>query len=451
MGLAMMPALRFSGALLLGVAVVCASVPVAHSASRAPVEHPPNSAAPPPNTIPEMRIAAVVNDEVISVYDLVSRLRMVLMSSNIPDTPEARKKVEAQVLRQLIDEKLQLQEAKKQNVVATDDEIATALGQIEKQNNMQPGQLNQFLKARGIDRNSLISQMTASIVWAKLVRRKAAETVEISDDEVDAAIKRLKEHANEPQSRVAEIFLAVDNPSQDAEVRALADKLTEQMKQGARFSAIAQQFSQSATAAVGGDMGWLRPDQLPPDLAAAVAPLKVGQLSAPIRSGGGYYLLLVLDRRNGDVGGGSRADTIYDVVQVVFPLPPQANEAMKRQAAAEAMSVRAGAKNCAEFLRVGKEKSPQMSNEGQVSANSVTPQMRELLNKMSPGQASPPILQRNGIGVVMLCSKETKAATKNTEPTREEVFDSLLKQKLDTVSRRYMRDLRRASYVDVRV
>ncbi|HVH80948.1 MAG TPA: SurA N-terminal domain-containing protein, partial [Stellaceae bacterium] len=212
-----------------------------------------------------MSIAAVVNDEVISVYDLISRLRMVLLSSNIQDTGEARHKAEAQVLRSLVDERLQLQEAKKQNIVATDDEINNALGQIEKQNNMQPGQLTAFIKSRGIDRSSLINQVTASIVWAKLVRRKAAETTEISDDEVDEAIKRIKEHANEAQSHIAEIFLAVDNPSQDADVRALALKLTEQMKQGARFSAVAQQFSQSATAAVGGDMGWLRPDQLPPD------------------------------------------------------------------------------------------------------------------------------------------------------------------------------------------
>ena len=397
-----------------------------------------------------MRIAAVVNDEVISVYDLVSRLRMVLLSSNIPDSPEARKKVEAQVLRGLVDEKLQLQEAKKQNVVATDDETNNALSQIEKQNNMQPGQLNGFLKSHGVDRSSLINQVTASIVWAKLVRRKAAETVEISDDEVDDAIRRLKEHSNEPQTRVAEIFLAVDNPSQDAEVRALAQKLTDQMKQGARFSAIAQQFSQSATAAVGGDMGWLRPDQLPPDIAAAVTPMKAGELSAPIRSGGGYYLLLVLDRRTGTTGS-SQSDTVYDIVQVVFPLPPNANDAMKRSAAAEAMAIRGGAKTCPDMLRIGKEKAPQLTNEGQVNANNVTPQMKDLLNKLSPGEVSQPILQRNGIGIIMLCSKQVQAAAKSTDPNREEVFDSLLRQKLDTVSRRYMRDLRRVAYVDIRV
>ena len=452
-----MPALRLSGALFLVLAAVCAIVPAARSAPRTPIERPP--AASPPSTEggPEMRIAAVVNDEVISVFDLISRLRMVLLSSNIPDTVDARQKAEAQVLRSLVDEKLQLQEAKKQNVVATDDEINSALAKIEKQNNMQPGQLNQLLKSHGIDRSSLITQVTASIVWAKLVRRKAAETVEISDDEVDAALKRLKEHANEPQSRIAEIFLAVDNPSQDAEVRALAQKLTDQMKQGARFSAIAQQFSQSATAAVGGDLGWLRADQLPPDLAAAVAPLKAGELSAPIRSGGGYYLLLVLERRNGATGSGSgggsqqSSDTAYDVVQVVFALSPQATEAMKRNAAAEANSVRVGAKNCADMLRIGKEKASQMSSEGTVYASNITPQMRDLLNKMSPGEASQPILQRNGIGVIMLCSKQTQAAEKTGDPSREEVFDTLLRQKLDTVSRRYMRDLHRAAYVDVRV
>jgi peptidyl-prolyl cis-trans isomerase SurA len=315
---------------------------------------------------------------------------------------------------------------------------------------MQPGQLTTFLKSHGIDRTSLINQVTASIVWAKLVRRKAAETTEISDDEIDNALKRLKEHAGEPQSRIAEIFLAVDNPSQDAEIRALAEKLTDQMKQGARFSAIAQQFSQSATAAVGGDMGWLRTDQLPPELAAAAKPMKPGELSPPIRTNGGYYLLLVLDRRTGETGT-SQTDTIYDVVQVVIPLPPNANDVAKRTAAGEAMSIRASAKNCADFLRIGKEKAPQYANEGQIAASGVAPQMRDLLSKLSPGEATQPILQRNGIGVVMLCSKGTKAAAKSGDPTREEVFDSLLRQKLDTVSRQYMRDLRRAAYVDVRV
>jgi peptidyl-prolyl cis-trans isomerase SurA len=120
-------------------------------------------------------------------------------------------------------------------------------------------------------------------------------------------------------------------------------------------------------------------------------------------------------------------------------------------AAAEVMGMRSGAKNCPDFLKIGKAKAPQFSTQGQVNANNVTPQMKQLLDKLSPNEASQPILQRNGIGVVMLCSKGTQAAAKGGEPTREEIFESLLRQKLDTVARRYLRDLRRVAYVDVRI
>src|SRR5260370_17510714 len=194
---------------------------------------------------PEMRIAAVVNDEIISIVDGVSRMRVGMISSNIPDTPETRQRIGPQVLRSLIDEKLQLQEAKRQNVTATDDEINKGLGQIEQQNNMKAGQLNEFMKARGIDRGSLGDQRTAAIVWAKLIRRQAAQSVEISDEEIDEALKRVKEHASEPQSRVAEIFLGVDNPAQDEETKHLAERLTQQLRHAARFSPVAPQFSQS--------------------------------------------------------------------------------------------------------------------------------------------------------------------------------------------------------------
>jgi peptidyl-prolyl cis-trans isomerase SurA len=401
---------------------------------------------PPAGPSPEMRIAAVVNDEVISVFDVVSRMRMVMISSSIADTPEMRQRIGPQVLRSLIDEKLELQEAKRQTVTATDAEINNGLQQIEKQNNMKSGQLNELLKARGIDRGSLVDQLTAGIVWAKLVRRQAAQTTEISDEEIDEAVKRAKEHASEPQSRVAEIFLAVDNPAQEGEVRSLAERLTQQMRQGARFSAIAQQFSQSATAAVGGDIGWLRPDQLPPELGKAVSALRPGELSAPVRVGSGYYLLLVVDRRTGNSGG--EQDSVFDIVQVVFPLPARPSDALRQAALREAASVRTAAKDCPSLLKIGKEKAPQLSSEGQLRASNISPEMRSLVNRLSIGQASEPIVQKNGVGVIMVCAKSNSSGG---GVTRDQVTETLLRQRLDTIARRYLRDLRRNAYVDVRV
>jgi peptidyl-prolyl cis-trans isomerase SurA len=445
-----MAALRLFCTAILALALCSGTAdPAQLHGRRAAVQPPPQGTqGHPPGGSPEMRIAAVVNDDVISMFDLISRMRMVMVSSNIADTPEMRQRIGTQVLHSLVDEKLELQEAKRQNVTATDSEIYNGLQQIEKQNNMKSGQLNELLKARSIDRAALVDQLTAGIVWAKLVRRQAAQTTDISDEEIDEALKRAKEHASEPQSRVAEIFLAVDSPAQDGEVKALAERLTQEMRQGSRFSAVARQFSQSATAAVGGDIGWLRPDQLPPELGKAVSALRPGELSAPLRVTGGYYLLLVVDRRNGASGSGTEQETVYDIVQVVFPLPARPSEAARQAALREVASVRGAAKDCPSLLKIGKEKAPQLSSEGQLRANNISPQMRTLVNQLAIGQVSEPIVQKNGVGVIMVCAKKDGGGV---AVTRDNVTESLLRQRLDTVARRYLRDLRRNAYVDVRV
>jgi peptidyl-prolyl cis-trans isomerase SurA len=312
---------------------------------------------------------------------------------------------------------------------------------------MKSGALNEFMKTRGIDRGALVDQLTPTIEWAKLVKRQTVQNTTISDGEIDDALKRVKEHSGEPQSRVAEIFLAVDNPAQDEEVRHVAERLSQQMKQGARFSAVATQFSQSATAAVGGDIGWVRPDQLPPELAKAAAQLKPGELSAPVRTAGGYYLLLVIDRRTGSTGGGDQGD-VFDIVQVVFALPAQANEAARRAALAEAEAVRGAAKDCPTMLKIGKEKAPQLSSEGKLAASQIAPEMRKLVESMSVGQVSQPIVQKNGVGVIMLCGKSSSNVA---GMSRDDVGETILRQRFDTLARRYLRDLRRSSYVDVRM
>jgi peptidyl-prolyl cis-trans isomerase SurA len=440
-----MTMIRWLGVLLIGLAGLSNAAmpaPAQRSPAQAPAKQPPGDQG------GETRIAAVVNDEVISVGDVQSRLRMVMLSSNFPDSPETRQRIVNQVLRTIVDEKLQLQEAKKQNVSATDDEVNKAISQIEKQNNMQPGQLDGVLKAHGIDRSALVEQVTASIVWAKLVRRLLAQTNAVSDEEIDDALKRLKESINEPQSRVAEIFLAVDNPQQEEDVRRLAERLIEQMKHGARFSAVAQQFSQSATAAVGGDLGWLRAEQLSPELAKVVTPMRPGELSPPIRTAAGYYLMLVLDRRSGRLSASDEEATLH-LVQVVFPLPPQASEAMRRSALLEAQNTRTTAKNCAELLKIGKEKgSAQLSSEGHLRINQISAAVRTIVTGLQVGEPSRPIVQKNGVGVIMVCDKE---ASNSTLPSREELADQLTRQRAENLARRYMRDLRRAAFVDVRV
>jgi peptidyl-prolyl cis-trans isomerase SurA len=396
---------------------------------------------------PQIRIAAVVNDDVISVADLASRVRMAMLSTAVPDTPEARRRLAAQVLRTLVDEKLEVQEAKRKNIVATEDEINKTIASIAQQNNMKPDQLLGVLKANGIEKSALVNQVTASTVWAKLIRQLAADADPISDEEIDAAFKRFKQDQNVPEARVAEIFLPVDNPQQDDEVRSLAERLIAEMKQGARFSNVARQFSRSATAAVGGDIGWVHADELSPPLAKAVTGMRAGELSPPIRVPGGYYLLLVLDRRG--VGGAApEEDTLLHIVQVVFAFPLQASEQARRAALAQAENVRSQAKSCDDMLRIGKAEAPQLSSQGDLRLDQIAPSMRSAVLNLGVGRPSQPIIQKNGVGVIMVCSK---AQPKTGVPTREEIAESLMRERVDIMTQRYLRDLRRVAFVDVRV
>jgi peptidyl-prolyl cis-trans isomerase SurA len=427
--------------------VVCACLCVVAAAARMPATRQP-TAPPAVGPYPSDGIAAVVDDQVISVDDLASRIRMVMLSTNIGDSPETRARIANQVLRAMIDEKLELEEAKRQNVTATDAEVDKAVASIAKQNNMTAVQLDAVLKSHGVDRSALIDQLKASIVWAKLVRQRAEDSSPISEEEVDDALKRLKQTEHQSQIRVAEILLVVDNPQQDDRVRQTALRLIDEMKRGARFSAMAQQFSQSPTAAVGGDLGWISPQQLAPELAKALVQMRPGELSPPIRTPAGYYLLLVLDRHSGD-GSAEAEETRLHIVQVVFPLPPQAGQAARQAAFAQAASVREAVRNCEDMVRVGKERAPQLSSEGDLRLSQIAPSMRNFVIGLGIGKPSPPILQKNGVGVIMVCGKSAPQPT--TPPTREEVENTLMHQRLDMLARRYLRDLRQAAFVDVRV
>lgn len=427
----------FGAGAILGICALCAAGSAGAVSPTPPAPHPSF----------EVRIAAVVNDQVISVEDLQSRLKMVMLSSNLTDTPQLEKQLAPRVLRTLIDEQLQLQEAKRQHVTASDAELKRAIAQLEQQNHMQSGQLMAFLKARGIEPSALLNQITAAIVWAKLVRRRAVETNPLTDDQIADTLAQLKRTAGEPESHVAEIFLPVDSPDQDPKVLQLAQRLTQQMRQGARFSAIAQQFSQSATAAVGGDIGWVRPDELDPKLGKAVAAMQPGELSPPIRTRAGYYLLLVLDRHSGKA---DPQDATWHLAQVVFPLPSGAGPATRRAVIAAAESVRAAAPaDCDQLMKIGKAHSSPLTSEGTLRVSQIAPAMRKVLAALPVGRPSEPIVQRNGVGIVMVCAKNAPQTT--GPPTRKEVEELLIRRRLDTIARSYMLELRQAAYVDVRV
>lgn len=394
----------------------------------------------------ETRIAAVVNNDIVTADDVQARLLLVMKSSSIPDTPQNRQQLEPRVLQQLIDEKLEFEEADHFKVTLDKGELDKALANIESRNNMPKGGLDQYLKAAGIPRSTLVNQVSASILWNKVVEGRYGSDVNVSDTEVKDELSRLKADIGKPQSHVAEIFLAIDNPTQEADVKALADKLVTQIRQGAAFPAVAQQFSQSPTAATGGDLGWVTPNQFGPPLDDAIAKMNPGEISYPIHTTAGYYILYLLERRT--PGQSSPDDTQLGLVEVIFPLAPTAPPQEQQRVMAEAQHVTDTAKDCDQMAQIARNEAPQLSTQTpNVRAGDLPADLRSLVLGLKVSEPSKPLPTRGGIGVVMVCKRDNPDAAL---PTTDQVYDEIMHARMDQMSRRYLRDLRRSAYVDIR-
>jgi len=402
-----------------------------------------------------LRIAAVVNDEVISAYDLEQRVALIAASTGVDTSGEAGQKLRSQVLRSLIDEKLQLQEAKNFDITADPKQVEETLAEIAKQNNFTVEKLAETLKSSGVGIETLRDQIRAEHAWTDLVRRKFLSRIAPGDEQVDAALARIEANAGRPEYLVAEIFLSVESPDDEEEVRLGALRMVEQLKQGAAFNAVARQFSQAATAAVGGDLGWVQEGQLSAELDKAILTLAPSDISQPIKAGGGYYILLVRDKRS--AAGPGLKGTEVDLRHIMLPYSvenpemisnPQPADPKVAAALARAQQITGEAKNCADMERIAKTlDKTALSDGGQMMLNDVPVLFRGEVEKMQTGVISRPILSPQGVHVVLVCSRKERDSKL---PPRDVVEARLNQETLALRARRYLRDLRRDAVVELR-
>ncbi|MGC2856975.1 peptidylprolyl isomerase [Novispirillum sp. DQ9] len=389
------------------------------------------------------RIAAVVNDQVISLYDLQARLELSIRSSQLPDTPETRQRLLPTILQQLVDERLKLQEAARQRVTVTDDDLRTARRQVERNNNMPPGTLDRFLTQPGIDENSFNDQLRAEIAWIKVAQNVFRRSVGVEPEEVDAVLDRMRRDVGKPERLLAEIVLPVDDPGRDEQVRSVAERLRAELLQGAPFQAVARQFSAAPTAATGGDLGWVVEGSLDPDMEAGIAALQAGQVSQPIRTASGYHLVLVRQRR--DPTATAPDQTPVTLSQLYMPLRgPAAVPADKRAEAIAA--VRDG--TCADIdAQAEKMQIPSSGAIGTLKPADLPPPIRDAVMGLEPGRLSDPIPLGDAEVVVMVCQRHGAGSL----PSREAIESRLENEKLERVAQRALRNLRRSALIDIRL
>lgn len=393
------------------------------------------------------RIAAIVNDDIISYFDLNARVQFALVSSNAQDTPEVRKRFQQQVLKGLIDEKLQRQEASKQSIKVTETELNRAMSDIEKQNGMPAGGLDKYLASNNVPKSTLTQQVEATLSWQKLMQRKVKPRIDIGDDEIEEALKRMEASRGQPEYHLAEIFLSVDSPDQEDEVMKNMDRLIDQLGRGARFPALARQFSQSASAATGGDLGWVQLGQIDEQIEQVVVKMPVSTISKPIRTVGGVYLMAVIEKR--EVGG--MGPLRLKLQQGLLPLSPRAPPAEVDALKARLDAAAKNAADCDAFDKAIKQLPRGRSvNLGDLSLNELPGPLRAKVEPLKAGQATEALQADPGtVMSLMVCKRVEPEPT--PLPSRDDIRERLLQQRVDLAARRYLRDLRRAAFVDLRV
>lgn len=392
------------------------------------------------------RIVAVVNDDAITMRELDERVRMALLMAHVQDNVDVRKRTLPQVLRKMIDERLSLQNAKKYKVGVSPSEVDGGILQIEQQNGMPPGSLTKELSSHGISVGTLRNWITAEITWLHLSQGLFQNTVKIGNDEINDRLELLASQLGKPEFNLAEIFLAVDNPSQDEQAHSLGERLIEQLHEGAPFQVLASQFSQSASASHGGALGWVSKGSIDDDLFNAAQSLPPGAISGLIHSGDGYHILALIQRRIAGTGiPGSESTLTF--VQMVLPVP--ANGPPKNTLYGKAAGIMKDLKNCDDFqARARKEGAVNIEATGPLKASQLSKQLQEQVIDIPEGSVSAPIDDPKGIKLVMMCKREDIPAPL---PNRDLVRHQIEDERTEMMARRYMRDLRRSAFIDIRL
>ena len=387
----------------------------------------------------------IINGEVITGTDVDQRVALVVAASGGKIAPEELARLRLQVLRNLMDETLQIQEAKAQDMIVSDDEVDASYVRIARQNfGQDPKALDNYLAKIGSSGNSLKRQIRGELSWQRLLRRNVNPFVNVSDDEVRETIKRQEQAKGTDEYRVGEIFLYANSENHDA-VGKNALKIVEQLKQGGSFVAYARQYSEASTAPVGGDLGWVKLGMLPTELQTSVAALESGQLVGPVEVRGGYSIVLLIDKRK--VLTADPRDAVLSLKQISVNFPAGTTQAQATEKAKQFAEAMKGAHGCATVDPIAKGLGAEVVINDQIKARELPAQLQSMVLGLSLGETTPPFGSiSEGVRVLMLCGRDDPAT--GGAPTFEQVEGHILDERINKRSQTYLRDLRRDAVID---
>ncbi len=397
-------------------------------------------------TMPSViKATAIVNGDVITQTDVDQRLAFLSIANNAPIPADQVDALRQQVLRNLIDETLEIQAAKAEKIEVKQSDIDRTVQRVAANAKQTPEQLKVYLESHGSSIQSLRRQIEGEIAWTRLQHAKIESEVSVGDDEVKAVLAKLNASKGTQEYHVGEIFLSA-TPDTQAQTLANAQKIIEQLKNGASFAGYARQYSEASTAAVGGDLGWVRPEQLPAPIATVLREMSPGTLSNPIQVAGGYSIIAVQDTRK--ILTRDPRDAVLSLKQVSISFP----KGMTREQAEPIVSRFAeAARNvggCGGADKIAAEFHGEVVQQDGVKMRDLPGALQQMMLPMQVGQATQPFGSlEEGVRTLVICGRDE---VDPTAPSFDEVYSQLNEERVNSRARRYLRDLRRDAVIEFR-
>jgi peptidyl-prolyl cis-trans isomerase SurA len=401
-------------------------------------------------------IVAVVNSEPITNNEV--RTRLIRVEQQLAQQGAAmppRAELVNQVMERLVSEKAQLQVARETGVRVDEAAVDAAEQSVARQNQVSVADLRRRLERDGILLSQFRDDLRNQLLLARLRERDVEPRVKVSDLDVDQFIR---EQANSTdlsniELNLAHILVAVPENATDAQVaelRARAQQILARARAGEDFSKLARDLSQAPGAAQTAGVVGMRPaDRYPPLFVQATQSLRDGGISEVVRSGAGFHIIKVLEKRQGGMPGvnitQSRARHI-----LLRPGPQLSESAARERLADFRRRVQAGQ---ADFATLARENSQDASAKeggdlGWVNPGMFVPEFEEAMNALAPGQIAEPLVSRFGVHLIQLL--ERREATLSQREQREIARNLVRERKLEEAYANWMQEVRGRAYVEFR-
>ncbi|WP_447763150.1 peptidylprolyl isomerase [Sphingopyxis panaciterrae] len=391
------------------------------------------------------RPSATVNGEIITATDIEQRMALIRIANNNLELPlEELQRLRQQVFSNLIDEKLQIQEAKAAEITIDENLVNEQFARLATRFKQTPDQFSTYLTSKGSSSAAVKQQIRGEFAWDRLLSRNIQSTTNVSTEEVESVVKRMNDTKGQDEFHLGEIYLSA-TPENSASVGQNAQKIIQALQAGGSFAAYARQFSEASTAVVGGDLGWVKAGQLPPSMAEAAGQMQAGQLVGPVEVPGGVSIMLMIDRRQ--VLTADPRDAVLSLKQLSLEFPAGTTQARATELAGQFAEATRTIAGCGAADAVAQQLGAAVVSRDNIEMRSLPAPLQQTLANLQIGQTTQPFGAANeGISVLVLCGRDMPQTA--TAPDVQQIENRLLEEKVNKRAQRYLRDLRRDAVIE---